>query len=57
MTCRRDEKEIGKAFPSFGEGEIGKTARMSDEAAILGVVHDRRVLRAAGFDKPRENSA
>ncbi len=42
---------IGKAFPSFVEGEIGKTARMSDEAAILSVVHGRRVLRAAGFDK------
>ena len=33
---------VGKAFPCFGEGEIGKTARMADEAAILSVVHGRR---------------
>jgi len=33
---------IGKAFPSFGEGEITETARMTDEAAILSVVHSRR---------------
>src|ERR1700693_3400893 len=42
---------IGKAFPSFGEGEIAKTARMTDEAAILGVVHDRRLLRPNSFSK------
>src|SRR5438045_2709572 len=33
---------VGKAFPCFGEGEIGKTARMPDEAAIFSVVHGRR---------------
>jgi len=30
---------------------------MPDEAAILCVVHRRRVLRAPGVDKPRENGA
>jgi len=45
---------IRKAFPSFGEGEIAKTARMPDEAAILRLMHGRRVLRAAGFGKRRE---
>src|SRR5437763_15779426 len=33
---------VGKAFPSFGERQIAKTARMPDEAAILSVVHGRR---------------
>jgi len=42
---------VGKAFPSFGEGEIAETARMSDEAAISGLMHRRRVLRPAWFGK------
>ena len=33
---------VGKTFPSFGEREIAKTARMPNEAAILSVVHGRR---------------
>src|SRR5438876_11039527 len=33
---------VGKAFPSFGERQIAKTARMPDEAAIVSVVHGRR---------------
>jgi hypothetical protein len=36
---------VGKAFPSFGEGEIGKTARMPDKAAILRLMHRRRVFQ------------
>jgi hypothetical protein len=40
---------VGKAFPSFGEGDVTESARMTDEAAILWVVHGRRVLRPAWF--------
>ena len=40
---------IGKTFPGFGESDIAESARMTDEAAILWVVHGRRVLRPALF--------
>jgi hypothetical protein len=40
---------IRKAFPGFGERDIAESARMTDEAAILWVVHGRRVLRPALF--------
>jgi hypothetical protein len=36
---------VGKAFPGFGEREIAETARMPEEAAILRVMHRRRVFR------------
>ena len=36
---------IGKAFPGFGESDVAESAWMTDEAAILLVVHGRRVLR------------
>ena len=40
---------IGETFPSFGESDVTESARMTDEAAILLVVHGRRVLRPALF--------
>ena len=36
---------IGETLPGFGESEVAESARMTDEAAILWVVHGRRVLR------------
>ena len=36
---------IGETFPGFGESDVAKSARMTDEAAILWLVHGRRVLR------------
>ena len=36
---------IGETFPGFGESDVAESARMTDEAAILWVVHGRRVLR------------
>ena len=47
---------VGKAFPSFGEGDVGKPARMADEAAILRVVHRGRVLCSVCFDKHRRRT-
>src|SRR6266699_2866149 len=44
---------VGKAFPGFGEREIAETARVADKAAILRIVHGRRVLRQAEFGKHR----
>ena len=43
---------LGKAFPSFGERDVAEPARMSKEAAIVGVRHGRRVLRTVRFGKP-----
>ena len=40
---------IGETFPGFGESDVAEPARMTDEAAILWVVHGRRVLRPALF--------
>ena len=40
---------IGETFPGFGESDVAESARMTDEAAILWVVHGRRVLRPALF--------
>src|SRR6266576_6588678 len=31
---------IREAFPRFGEGDVGKTAGMPDEAAILRIMHE-----------------
>ena len=42
---------IRKAFPRFGEGDVAEPARMPDEAAILRIVHRRRLLRPTGFGK------
>src|SRR6266496_1081626 len=42
---------IGKAFPGFGERDVGEPARMSDETAILRVMHGRRVLTHTRFGK------
>jgi hypothetical protein len=35
---------IGKAFPGFGECDVGEPAWMPEEAAVLRVMHGRRVL-------------
>ena len=40
---------IGETFPGFGESDVAESTRMTDEAAILWVVHGRRVLRPALF--------
>ena len=40
---------IGETFPGFGESDVAESARMTDEAAILWVVHGRRVLRPTLF--------
>src|SRR6476469_4124392 len=40
---------IGETFPGFGESDVAESAWMTDEAAILLVVHGRRVLRPALF--------
>jgi gluconokinase len=40
---------IRKAFPGFGESDVAESARMTDEAAVLLVMHGRRVLRPALF--------
>ena len=40
---------IRKTFPGFGESDVAESAWMTDEAAILWVVHGRRVLRSALF--------
>ena len=40
---------IGETFPGFGESDVAESARMTDEAAIVRVVHGRRVLRPALF--------
>src|SRR5262249_36768580 len=37
---------VGKAFPSLRERDVSEAARVTNETAILGVVHRRRVLRA-----------
>jgi hypothetical protein len=42
---------VGKALPSLGECEIAETARMPDEAAILRIMHRRRVLPPISFGK------
>src|SRR5437016_4404254 len=42
---------VGKAFPSFGERDVAEPARMSKEAAIVGVRHGRRVLGPVRFGK------
>jgi hypothetical protein len=33
---------VRKTFPSFGEGDVTKAFWVSDEAAILGVMHGRK---------------
>src|SRR5437899_11118713 len=33
---------VGKEIPRFGEREIAETARMTDDAAILRIMHRRR---------------
>src|SRR5439155_4989193 len=39
------------AFPSFGERDVAKPARMPKEGAVLGVMHGRKVLCAIRFGK------
>src|SRR5438034_9181314 len=40
---------VRATFPGLGESDVAESARMTDEAAILRVVHGRRVLRPALF--------
>jgi hypothetical protein len=47
---------VGKAFPSFREREIAKTAWMPDEATILRLMHGRRVLPPTLFGKRSPSS-
>src|ERR1051326_5754956 len=42
---------VGKTFPRFGECDVAEAARMSEEGAILGVMHGRRVLPPLRFGK------
>ncbi len=42
---------VRKTFPGFSERDVAETARMPKEAAILGVMHGRRVLCSVGFGK------
>ena len=43
---------VRKTFPCFGERDVTEPARMPKETAVLGVMHERRVLRPASFGKP-----
>ena len=40
---------IGETLPGFGKSDVAESARMTDEATILWLVHGRRVLRPALF--------
>src|SRR4030095_3302068 len=42
---------IGKAFPGFGERDVAQTPWMPDEAAVLRLMHGRRVLPQTRFGK------
>ena len=43
---------VRKTFPCFGERDVTEPARMPKETAVLGAMHERRVLRPASFGKP-----
>src|ERR1700751_4599381 len=42
---------IGEAFPSLGECDVSKAARMTEKTAIFGAMHRRRLLRPAQLGK------
>ena len=42
---------VGKPFPRFGKGDVTKATRVTDETAILRIMHRARVLPPTPFGK------
>ena len=42
---------VRETFPCFGERDVAEPTRVSKEAAVLWLVHERRVLPSADFGK------